>query len=241
LQQETLRPLLGSPPVPALAGISVLPADPDQARQLILRLQADLLLYASPATDNLQFWLSRQRLAPMQLTWPGQEQAFTDVGTGAIDGQAPVYLSGALPLKSDTPEALLYMLPAQGWHPADLAVLSNLNQPLLIGATAAELGALQQLLRALGEQVRPVIWHSLPELYALYQQASALLLTAHGNARFAAAAADCGLPAIPLGDSASLAAVQSRRGQLDPDRDLLPWTSWAIELQHRLNLIRRSA
>lgn len=231
LQQDSLRLLIEQATVPALTGISTLPGELDAARSTLANLAPQVLLYSNPEGDGLQFWLSRQHLAPLQLAWPahGTHTNFTPASR-RLDAVAPLLPVPGTPRSSqrgpDAPQ--LYLLPAQGWSPAELAALSKLEGPVLVGCPPDGLGAQHQLLSRLPENVRGVVWRSQNELQALLERVSALLLPCIGDPAATALAVATDLPLHTLVDGAWQPA------EAPAPTDPLPHTSWAVEVRHRL-------
>lgn len=257
LPQEAAQLLLNPPALRSLASISALPAGLEQAAQELQDLEAGLILYSAPAQDNLQFWLSRLRLAPLQLAWVinGSQLGF-DAGS-QLDGLAPHWFQPGLPALKTPGEALLYAMPGQGWSPADLSRLLLLGRhtPLLLIGTIYDLRRLEALHRELGQaqllQVELGIWQNWQDLAALFARASCFL-TASGAELYTQAAASCGLHRFSFEQSLSAQELQQALAEVQalelegPDplwlqRDQeLPATRWAVSLQDQLSKSLRS-
>ncbi|MEZ0370069.1 MAG: tetratricopeptide repeat protein [Candidatus Sericytochromatia bacterium] len=255
LRQDSLKLLLEIPQLKSLSQIDVLPDELTAALELLSLIQPQVLLLGNPELDGLQFWLTCQRNAPLQLAWPTRwpQPEFRQArqSKAAHDGSAGLWLP--LPAGAAAGRELVYPLPAHGWSPQDLAGLRSLPAAgLRLLATPGELGALQQLLQALEVPVAATIWRSPGELAALLGHSAALLLPQAGAGPYAQAAASCGLPQLPLPQDPEQ--LQSLLGQVNtlgseprqgPDPDWqaqslqLPETNWAVTLQDWLTRARR--
>lgn len=228
LRQPALVNLFVAPQRVSLREPELLPPDWPEARARLQQLGPDVLLFGDTAGDALQFWLAQERFAPVQLDWPGR---WPD-----SDSLWPF-----LPVSQATGDALIYPLPAAGWHPHDAERLRRLagRYPLLLLATPAEWPALQQLGRTLAAaNVRQALWRQPEELSAWLCQGRALVLPQAGMGPYAAAAASCGLAWIGEADDIppllSPAAYEARCHEN-------PYAAWAVNLQDRLARTWRGA
>lgn len=237
LRQESMAWLLNAPELRSLVQISVLPPELDAAANVIRQLKPHLLLFGDVAGDSLQFWLSRQRLAHLQVAWSSRAQDFRLLEQGCLDAEAPLYLMDFDASQTEPADTLIFGLPAEGWRPEDLTWLSGFDPARLqLLATPDGLGALQQLIRALeGEQsetqVKAGLWRSPQELAVYFEHAAALLQPSQGGELYTQAAAAVGLPRIAAGSPLPESLGRQPDAAWQNWRNHLPATGWAVSLQ----------
>lgn len=238
--------------------VQVLPDNPAECLQWLQQQRAEVLLYSNPELDPLQYWLSTQQPAPLQLAW----SALSPRADVEIKPQAA--LEGALPLwpqqvpseaaPSEPVSKWLYPVTALSDPAADLAELQTLaaDGQLCLFAQQTELSRLRQLWLQLPTPCEVVVWRNLQELLQLFKRPLALWLPAHAAATpYALLALSQGMPLWtqgpwPLPAELTLPAAPAERPDLKALQPQDPWlyqrwytqlpaTQWAVELLALLN------